>query len=111
MELSEFQAAALETAVYPGRWAIGGVLYTALGLAGEAGEVADKVKKIVRDDEGEVTFTRKASIASELGDVLWYVATLSDELGLTLDDVAAINIAKLRDRAERDKISGSGDER
>lgn len=111
MELNEFQRHALETAVYPGRWNTGGILYTTLGLNGEAGEVADKVKKVIRDDEGVFDDAKTVAIASELGDVLWYVATLADELGYTLAEVAATNVAKLKNRAERNVLSGSGDNR
>lgn len=111
MELNEFQAHALDTAVYPGRWSFGGVIYTSLGLAGEGGEVADKVKKVIRDDEGVLTDATQAAIISEIGDVLWYAALLSDELGVTLDEVAAVNIAKLASRAERNVLVGSGDDR
>lgn len=111
MELNEYQSIAIDTAIYPGRWSFGGVIYTSLGLNGEAGEVADKVKKVLRDDEGILDDAKRAAIASELGDVLWYAATLADELGLTLDEVAAINVAKLASRSERGVLVGSGDDR
>ena len=111
MELNEFQGKAIETAVYPGRWAVGGILYTALGLAGEAGEVADKVKKIIRDDEGILLDHKAEEIAKELGDVLWYVATLAEELGYQLEEIALANYDKLASRAERNVLTGAGDNR
>ena len=82
------------------------VLYPALGLAGEAGEVANKVKKMLRDDNLD-----KNAIASEIGDVLWYAAMLSKDLNIELHDVAMKNLEKLYDRKERGTIQGNGDER
>src|SRR3990167_9973339 len=88
--LREYQQTALETAIYPD---VGeNIVYPALGLAGEAGEVANQVKKIIRDDEGALTADRAETIISELGDVLWYAAAIANELGITLEDVARINI-------------------
>lgn len=95
-------------AVYPGDK---GVEYLILGLASEAGEVAGKLKKIIRDKEGVMDAESRGAIADEIGDVLWYVTMLSMELGFTLDQVADRNAAKLRDRAERGKIKGDGDSR
>jgi NTP pyrophosphatase (non-canonical NTP hydrolase) len=80
-------------------------------MVGEAGEVADKVKKVIRDDHGIMTDEKKLEIAKELGDVLWYLAQLSTELGFALDKVAEMNIEKLYSRKERGVISGSGDNR
>jgi NTP pyrophosphatase (non-canonical NTP hydrolase) len=88
------------------------VLFAALGVAGEAGEVADKVKKAIRDNNGN--FDDKAfkeSVKYELGDVLWYVAALAEDLGFTLSEVGQSNIAKLEDRRKRGVIHGSGDKR
>ena len=82
-----------------------------MGLGGEAGEVLDKVKKIMRDDGGVITDGRREAIKGELGDTLWYLAVLCTELGLSLDDVAAANVQKLKDRKERGVIKGSGDYR
>lgn len=106
--LSKFQKGALETATYPKNVAI---LYTTLGLAGEAGEVANKVKKVIRDNKGKFTPELKLKIADEVGDVLWYAATLSHELGFNLEEIARMNKKKLDDRAKRGTISGSGDVR
>lgn len=108
MELSEYQQLAKRTAEYPrGSW----LHYPALGLAGEAGEVAEHVKKAIRDNGGEVTPERRQAIAKELGDVLWYVAALATELGLDLDEIAQGNLEKLLSRQRRGVLSGSGDDR
>jgi NTP pyrophosphatase (non-canonical NTP hydrolase) len=109
MTLSDFQRRSRATAVYPG--AGDNLLYPTLGLCGEAGEVAEKVKKMVRDDGGELTAQRREALAAELGDVLWYVAQLATEAGLDLGEVAEANLAKLRSRQERAVLQGSGDER
>jgi NTP pyrophosphatase (non-canonical NTP hydrolase) len=106
MTLNEYQQAAMETATYDREKY--GVVYTALGLTGEAGEVADKVKKVLRDDAGRLTDETRRALALELGDVLWYVAMTATELGLTLGDVAKMNNEKLRSRARRGRLGGSG---
>jgi NTP pyrophosphatase (non-canonical NTP hydrolase) len=98
-----FQQECLKTAIYPKQQ---GLAYTALGLASEAGEYAGKIKKGIRDG----TFDDEAA-AAELGDVLWYVATAAHELGYELDEIAYGVVKKLRDRAERGVIKGSGDNR
>ena len=111
MTFNNYQANAGRTAFYPRVFKNQGLYYTALGLAGEAGEVANKVKKIMRDNNGKLEEINKADIFDELGDVLWYCASLADELGVNLEDVAISNINKLADRLKRDKIKGSGDKR
>ena len=108
MEMNAYQAAAKETAVFPPDQ---GIVYTTLGLASEAGEVADKVKKVIRDNDGVFSEEVRESIKKELGDVLWYVSGLAWELGYSLDDVADANIIKLSSRFDRGKIGGSGDDR
>lgn len=108
MELDDYQKGALETAIYPKENA---VVYPTLGLVGEAGEVADKVKKVIRDNEGVFTDEKKKELAKEIGDVLWYIATLSSDLGFTLDEIARMNYEKLHSRKERGKLHGSGDNR
>jgi NTP pyrophosphatase (non-canonical NTP hydrolase) len=85
-------------------------VYPALGLTGEAGEVADKIKKIIRDKRTLYALER-TEIAKEVGDVLWYVAALARDLGVDMDTMAQMNLEKLRDRAKRDVIGGSGDAR
>jgi NTP pyrophosphatase (non-canonical NTP hydrolase) len=85
--------------------------YAVDGLNGEAGEIAEHAKKALRDDKCELTMERRAAIRKELGDVMWYAARIAVELDISLDDVAAENMSKLRDRKERDVLGGSGDER
>ena len=108
MDVNAYQAAAKETATYPKET---GILYTTLGLTSEAGEVADKIKKVIRDHGGEMDDDARDAIKMELGDVLWYVANLATELGYSLRDVAGANIQKLDDRQARNKLHGSGDNR
>ncbi len=109
MELADYQQRSRVTAIYPG--AGRDLLYPTLGLCGEAGEVAEKAKKMLRDDEGVLTAERRAALAAELGDVLWYLAQLATEAGLDLDAVASQNLAKLASRSERGALVGDGDER
>ena len=108
MELSEYQRLSRRTAEYPRE---GWLAYPALGLAGEAGEVAEHAKKAIRDDGGAITPERRAAMSKELGDVLWYVAQLASELELELEEIASANLEKLRSRQRRGVLSGSGDER
>lgn len=82
-----------------------------LGLVGESGEVADKVKKIMRDNNGKAKEQDLIEIAKEIGDVLWYVAELSKYIGFSLEDIAVINLNKLESRKDRGKLCGSGDNR
>lgn len=88
-----------------------GFVEKVLGLTGEAGETADKIKKILRDKDGVVSDEDRESISKELGDVLWYLASIARYLDLPLSEVASKNVAKLEDRYQRNKIHGSGDER
>ena len=108
MTLNEYQQHALETAIYPEHRRI---IYPTLGLTGEAGEVADKVKKVIRDGGEEFSDEKRREIMKEIGDVLWYCATLARDLGYDLEEVAQTNVDKLRSRMERHLISGSGDNR
>lgn len=108
MTLNDYQKEALKTAVYPEDKRI---IYPALGMCGEAGEVADKVKKVIRDNNQCFDDERKEAIALEIGDVLWYCATLARDLNYSLEAIAQMNIYKLRSRAERGKLGGSGDNR
>ena len=109
MELNAYQDAARRTAAYP---QVGqNPIYPTLGLTGEAGEVADKVKKVLRDREGIFDPETREAIKLELGDVLWYVAQLASELGYDLNEVADANLQKLSSRAARGRIGGSGDQR
>src|SRR3954463_6453071 len=99
MLLSDYQSRSRATAVYPQSG--DNILYPTLGLCGEAGEVAEKVKKMIRDDGGVLSEERRAALAKELGDVLWYVAQLATEAGLELDAVARENLDKLLSRQRR----------
>lgn len=108
MELNDYQRQAVETAIY----GVGTrIMYPALGLAGECGEVCNKIKKIYRDKEGLFSEEDREVIGKEVGDSLWYIAALLRDLGLTMEDVAQANLDKLRDRHERGVIQGSGDNR
>lgn len=108
MDFKEYQKRVMETAVYPKAYGLG---YTALGLSGEAGEVADKVKKVYRDREGIVSHEAAIEIRKEIGDVLWYAAALCHEIGVCLNDAAELNLQKLADRKARGVLQGSGDNR
>lgn len=117
MTLNDYQKAALSTAIYEQEFSI---IYPALGIAGEAGECADKVKKMLRDtdivrnaDTGAILIDaeQQHSLALEVGDVLWYCATLARDIGMTLEEIAEMNIDKLASRQRRGKLGGSGDER
>jgi NTP pyrophosphatase (non-canonical NTP hydrolase) len=108
MKFDEYQTAAHAMAFHP---EMGVAIYPALGLAGETGEVVDKVKKLHRDLGGRPTSAFRAAVALELGDVLWYLSELAGELGLSLDDVATANLAKLESRKRRGTLGGSGDNR
>lgn len=109
MTFDEYQNQAATTAVMDDNQRL--FVYTALGLNGEAGEVAEKVKKILRDHDGDLAQLDRDDIKKELGDVLWYVAMFARSIGISLDDVATTNIEKLASRQQRGKIRGSGDNR
>ena len=99
MTFEEYQAEASATALYPKRMT--NLEYPTLGLAGEAGEVANIVKKIQRDHDGVLTDEVRGKLKDELGDVLWYISACADELGLTLDEIASFNVNKLAKRHGR----------
>jgi NTP pyrophosphatase (non-canonical NTP hydrolase) len=109
MDLADYQERSRATAVYPDAGA--NLLYPTLGLCGEAGEVAEKVKKMVRDDAGVLSAERRAALSKELGDVLWYVAQIATEADLGLDEIAEANLEKLLSRQRRSVLQGSGDDR
>ena len=111
MNFDEYQFQAEKTAVYPEEHGIGGLVYTVLGLANEAGEVAGKLKKLIRGDELPPGPSWVDIIGDELGDVLWYVAQVCEELGISMQTVAENNLKKLSSRAERGVLKGSGDKR
>jgi len=108
MNFQDYQAAAKTTALYGDK---NRITYPALGLTSEAGEVAGKVKKVLRDREGDFSEEQIAAIGDELGDVLWYVAVLAADLGLSMQAIAESNVDKLRSRMERGVIKGDGDRR
>jgi NTP pyrophosphatase (non-canonical NTP hydrolase) len=85
--------------------------YAITGLVGEAGELANQLKKILRDDNMIITPTRQDALVKELGDVLWYISNVADELGVSLDDVAVLNLGKLSKRQNAGNLQGSGDNR
>lgn len=111
MNMTEYQLKCKETAVYPCQHGHVGLMYVTLKLNGEAGEVAELVGKALRDDEGMISNERREKLAKELGDVLWYVAMIADELDLNLGEVARLNLEKLASRKERNNLHGSGSDR
>lgn len=113
LSMNEYQKRTRETAIYSGanEHGIEGINYTTLGLVGEAGEIANQFKKVIRDSNGLLSDAKAVEMLAELGDVLWYVARLADELGMPLEEVAERNLDKLNSRMERGVISGSGDNR
>ena len=123
MKLNEYQQEARKTAIYPKKYSI---MYPALGLAGEAGETCEKVKKLIRDDNFDLEYfcsgiideelpeewyNKRDEIEKEIGDLMWYIANLADDFGLKLENIAQKNIDKLKSRQERNKLKGSGDNR
>ncbi len=117
MNFNEYQNLTSDTAVYPTEYCQlnsqlnVGILYCALKLAGESGEVTEKIGKILRDKQGVFSTEDKTALKKEIGDVLWYCAQLSKNLGFSLDEVADANIEKLFSRKERGVLQGSGDNR
>ena len=109
MDFKTYQKKARETAKYPNLGSNN--IYPTLGLVGEAGEVAEKVKKVIRDKNSIFDEESKLAIKKELGDVLWYLSNLCTEFNFSLEDVALNNLQKLKLREAQGKISGSGDDR
>ena len=108
VDFNSYQRSASSTAIYPDQHKI---IYPALGMAGEAGEVANKVKKLIRDGPENRPETWREDIASEIGDVLWYCAALANDLNLTLGMIASQNLNKLQKRKAKGTLGGSGDTR
>jgi NTP pyrophosphatase (non-canonical NTP hydrolase) len=108
MDFNDYQGQAIDTAIYSERFKI---FYPALGLTGEAGEVANKVKKVIRDEGGVITESQKQEIGKEIGDCLWYIAALAYDLQLNLSDIAQKNLDILQSRKEQGTLQGSGDNR
>lgn len=113
MELNQYQEKAAESDFFEktGDLMAPGFMEKVLGLSGEAGEVSDKVKKIIRDKNGEISAEEKEGIVKELGDVMWYLAGIARYLDVSLEEVAEKNIEKLQSRKKRGVLSGSGDDR
>ena len=109
MDFKTYQKNSRLTAQYPNLGS--NYIYPTLGLVGEAGEVAEKVKKVIRDKKGVFDDESKKGLKKELGDVLWYISNLCTEFNFSLDDIALQNLEKLKLRAAKGKISGSGDDR
>lgn len=109
MTFEEYQTQSRRTAIYPNFGQ--NFIYPVLGLCGEAGEVAEKIKKVIRDEGGVCSDEKKQEIKKELGDVLWYIAQISTELGLSMGEVASFNLEKLLSRLDRGAIQGNGDNR
>jgi NTP pyrophosphatase (non-canonical NTP hydrolase) len=110
MTFDEYQKSALKTVLSTGD-ELQDLMHWVLGVNGEAGEIAEKLKKIIRDKNGKLNDNDKAELAKEIGDVLWYLAVFADHLGLSFDKVASDNIQKLADRQKRNVLKGSGDNR
>lgn len=108
-KFDEYQEFTATTDIYPNDGF--NVGYKTLGLTGESGEVADKVKKIYRDKDGHFTITDETEIAKELGDCLWYISRIAQAIGFNLSEIAKLNVDKLTKRKAENKIHGSGDNR
>jgi len=108
--LNRYQKLAFTTAVYP-RAGTGNYDYPLKGLVEEVGEIAGHLKRVERDDASVITTTRLLQIEHEMGDVLWYLAALATELGLSLSEISAENLVKVASRKERNAIHGEGSER
>ncbi|MCH4147083.1 MAG: nucleoside triphosphate pyrophosphohydrolase family protein [Prevotella sp.] len=108
MTFNDYQDAAYKTALYPQNLKI---LYPLIGLAGETGEVAEKIKKVLRDNNGVFSEDKKMEIAKELGDVLWYLSAIAKDMDYSLDDIANMNLQKIQARKENGRIHGNGDNR
>jgi NTP pyrophosphatase (non-canonical NTP hydrolase) len=111
MTFDEYQAMASKTAQFNKDEPEYKLMYLSMGLAGESGEAIEKLKKVMRNDGGVLRDETRASIAAELGDVLWYLSQLARELGVSLEAVAQANLAKLASRVERGVIKSEGDTR
>lgn len=109
MSFEEYQNKAWDTAIYPNKGT--NIYYPTLGLIGEAGEIANKIKKIMRDDDGILTIEKRNELIAEMGDVLWYLAALATELKTSLNTIAYQNLDKLFSRLENGTIKGEGDSR
>lgn len=110
MQFNDYQKKALSTVLTTDD-KFKDLLHWVLGINGESGEIAEKVKKIIRDKNGKVSAADKQDLAKEIGDVLWYLAVFADQLGVKMDDIAQANLDKLQSRKKRGVLGGSGDNR
>lgn len=110
MTFDQYQKQALTTAIFSNNEMLD-LSHWVLGVTGESGEIAEKVKKIIRDENATISEEQKTEIAKEIGDVLWYLAVLAHSLGYSLDELAKLNLNKLASRKARGKLTGSGDNR
>lgn len=108
MTFNEYQQQALKTAIYPQNYKI---VYPSIGLSGETGEVSEKIKKVLRDNNGNFSKDKCQEIAKELGDCLWYISAMANDIGYTLDEIAEMNINKIVIRQQNNQIHGNGDDR
>ena len=111
LTLNQYQNQASSTAIYPDRGTIRGLEYCALGACGESGEIANKVKKIFRDDGSKLISERREMIRKEIGGVLWYLSQVCEEMNTTLSSCAEENLAELVSRKTRGTLNGDGDNR
>ncbi|MFZ2886345.1 MAG: nucleoside triphosphate pyrophosphohydrolase family protein [Minisyncoccia bacterium] len=111
MDFDEYEKLASRSAIFNESQPLYRLYDLGLGIAGESGELAEKLKKTIRDDGGTITAERREGLKKEIGDVLWYLSQLSRVLEIPFSEVADANIKKLADRLERDAIKGSGDNR
>lgn len=111
MDFDEYEKLAARTAIFNDSQRLYRLYDIGLGIAGESGELVEKLKKMIRDDDGQVTDEKREALKKEIGDVLWYLSQLSSALGFKFSEAAAANIKKLEDRYARDMIKGSGDNR
>ena len=111
MDFDEYQKLANRTGNFEGKQAEFSLMYLGLGLTSEAGEVADKIKKIIRNDNGVMSLEKGEALKYELGDVLWYLSQLARHLKIPFSEIAVANVEKLADRAKRNVIASDGDDR
>lgn len=109
MDFAAYEERARSTAIYPNKG--NNMVYPTLGLCGESGEIAEKLKKLMRDKDGVADDEWRRSMAHELGDVLWYITAIANEIGHSLEEIAELNILKLASRKDRNMLHGSGDNR
>lgn len=109
MTFKDYNEKSSEVLLYPK--GVAAVMYLALGVNGEAGELGEKVKKVYRDSEGVFDEHAKLEVQKEIGDVMWYLNRISEELGFTLEQAAELNLVKIQDRIARDMVHGEGDNR